>query len=130
MSEEPPPRAASLLPPPPHARSYLGDYFAWLDEHGDWAGVPPRGQYAAWHDADDAPVKHGARRPQGPYQTKAVPHVLPRVVPPASKKRPRSYAAAGARGARGRRGGRAGGGHHRSLWSRRAQSGRRAKACG
>ena len=64
--EEPPPRAASLLPPPPHARSYLGDYFAWLDEHGDWAGVPPRGQYAAWHgwhDADDAPVKHGAGRP-------------------------------------------------------------------
>ena len=101
-------------PPPPHARRYLGNYFARLDEHGDWAGVPPRGQYAVWHDADDAPVKDGSRRPTAARRPparalpRAVPHALPRaVLPPTSKKRTRSYAAAG--GARGAGGAAAGG---------------------
>ena len=47
--------------PPPHARRYIGDYFSRLDEHGDWAGVPPRRQYAAWHAADEDPIQHAIR---------------------------------------------------------------------
>ena len=88
-------------PPPPHARRYLGDYFSRLDEHGDWAGVPPREQYAAWHDADvqDAPGKDAARWPQRRPPARALPRAVPPAVPPlvprTSKKRPRSRATVG-----------------------------------
>ena len=107
-SSSPPPPPPP--PPPPHARRYLGDYFARLDEHSDWAGVPPRGQYAAWHAAGDALVEDGvtdgvtdgASRPTAtPYHRRPPARALPRaasdaspgVLPPASKKRPRSNAA-------------------------------------